>query len=120
MSGRPRKWETEQERRNAQNERRKAERKSQATTHFVAVDGEGQGRGRDHKYVLLGVGDYDYIANSGGLSWDAIATHLYGCYKKSPAGSAFIGFYLGYDFTQWMRNLPYDRARMLFTDEGIS
>jgi hypothetical protein len=29
-----------------------------------------------------------------------------------------VGFFLGYDFNQWLRKLPEERARMLLTEEG--
>jgi hypothetical protein len=116
---RPRKWDTEDERRTAQNERRKTSRRIEATTEFVAVDGEGIGRGRDHRYVLLGMGDMDSLENPAGLTWDAVASYLYTGYLARPE-AAFVGFYLGYDFTQWLRNLPRERAWRLLTDPGIA
>jgi hypothetical protein len=42
---------------------------------------------------------------------------LYTRYSESPRAS-FVGFFLGYDFTQWFRSLPEERARMLLTPEG--
>lgn len=83
---------------------------------FVGVDGEGVGRGRAHKYVLLGCGQ-EQTENPAGLSFDEILTFLYSQYKP---GVAFAGFFLGYDFTQWFKTLPENRARMLLTTEGIA
>lgn len=85
------------------------------TQDFACLDGEGVTlNGSSHKYVLLGVGS-DQKANRMGLGWDEILEFLYSHYRK---GTAFTGFFLGYDFTQWFRNLPEERARMLLTIEG--
>jgi DNA polymerase type B, organellar and viral len=85
---------------------------------FHAVDGEGQMINGRHEYVLLSVGA-ESISNPGGLSWDQIFSFLWDQFTALPAGKhVFSGFYLGYDFTEWLRSLPEDRARMLFTDRG--
>ena len=112
---RPRKWATDQERRNAQTDRRRAERK-QHEVEFIGVDGEGVGRWKDHKYVMLSVGDQS-LTDSTGLTFTSIMDFLYTQYRQQPTAS-FVGFYLGYDFTQWFKTLPEGRARMLLTPEG--
>lgn len=114
---RPAQYNSERERRTAQNDRRKQERAAR-NLEFSGVDGEGSGRGRNHRYVLLGVGT-EYIVNSDGLSFEEIANFLWRCYLRSP-GHVFAGFYLGYDFTQWLKGLPENRAWYLFTDAGIA
>lgn len=81
---------------------------------FTALDGEGTGRGSNHRYVLLGVGQ-DQIENPKGLHFIEIMEFLYAHNKKKQA---FTGFFLGYDFTQWFKTLPYDRAAMLLTTQG--
>ena len=83
---------------------------------FIAVDGEGIGKWRDHKYVLLGVGDKQ-IENPDGLTFDQIMTFLWSQYLEHP-DAVFAGFFLGYDFNQWFKRLPENRARMLLTDPG--
>jgi hypothetical protein len=98
-----------------QQERRKAARKAHHV-EFVAVDGEGIGRGIDHKYVLLGVGN-EQIEAEKGLTFDMIADFLYDQYLENPS-AAYVGFFLGYDFTQWFRTLPENRAKILLTDGG--
>lgn len=98
-----------------QQARRKATRKAH-NVEFIAIDGEGEGKGPQHKYVLLGCGK-EYISNGGGLRFDDIATFLYNQYERHP-DAAFVGFYLGYDFTQWLKTLPENRARMLLTEQG--
>lgn len=112
---RPRRWSSDQERRNAQSDRRRYER-SGHPVQFVAVDGEGQGDGPDHKYVLLGVGD-EYISSKDGLSFSEICEFLYSQYLLYPK-AAFVGFFLGYDFNQWLKTLPENRAWYLLTAEG--
>jgi len=112
---RPRKWESDAQRRQAQNDARKVKRRVH-DVEFVGVDGEGVGRWRDHRYVLLGVGD-DAIENGGGLRFGDIMKFLYDIYQEKPQ-AAFCGFFLGYDFTQWFKGLPRDRAHMLFTPDG--
>lgn len=86
------------------------------TVDFVGVDGEGvtDPVTGEHRYVLLGVGD-DQIEDPAGLHWRDIFPFLYSHHRPRVA---FTGFYLGYDFTQWLKTLPEDRARALLTDEG--
>lgn len=112
---RPRKWDDNRQRRTAQSDRRRAERQAH-DVEFIGVDGEGTGRWKDHRYVLLGVGDRN-LESSDGLTFTSIMDFLYTSYKTSPDAS-FVGFFLGYDFTQWFRTLPEERARMLLTPEG--
>jgi hypothetical protein len=82
---------------------------------FCAIDGEGfTDSDGVHRYKLLGVGQ-DQISNPDGLGWDEIMEFLYDRYKRD---TAYVGFFLGYDFTQWFRNLPENRARILLTREG--
>lgn len=82
---------------------------------FVAVDGEGMTLANgDHVYVMLSVGQ-DTITNPKGLSFVEILDFLYEHYQPR---TAYIGFYLGYDFTQWFKKLPEERAWMLLTREG--
>jgi hypothetical protein len=114
---RPRKWENDAQRRAAQNDRRKVDR-SVHDVQFVGVDGEGVGRGKDHKYVLLSVGQA-HVSDPYGLSFTTIMSFLYSQYMAQPS-AAFVGFFLGYDFTHWLKGLPENRARMLLTDEGIA
>lgn len=110
-------YSSEQERREAQNQRRKLARIT-SPVKFTGVDGEGMGRGNDHKYVLLGIGKNN-IQDSRGLQLTDIFEFLYSQYKTEPA-SVYAGFYLGYDFTQWLKQLPEERAWYLFTKQGIA
>lgn len=82
---------------------------------FIGVDGEGvTGPDGVHRYVLLGVGDKQ-IENPAGLDWKQCLEFLYSQYRP---GVAFCGFFLLYDFTQWFKTLPEERAMMLWTSEG--
>lgn len=80
---------------------------------FVGVDGEAV----NGKYCLLGVGDRQ-IENENGLNWRECFEFLYDCFQEEPKGTAFIGFYLGYDFTQILATLPAERAWYLLSREG--
>lgn len=90
-------------------------RKAHQPVDFVGVDGEGvtDAFGR-HRYVLFGVGQ-DQISNPDGLHWTTVFEFLYSHYRPR---TAFVGFYLGYDFTQIIKTMPEDKAWMLLTSEG--
>lgn len=87
---------------------------SQSPTNFITFDGEGMMVDGRHQYVLLGIGQ-DQIENEQGLTWPYIFEFLYSHYKKQ---TAFCGFFLSYDFSQWLKTLPENRARRLLTIEG--
>lgn len=83
---------------------------------FIGVDGEG--RGDDPSiYVLFGVGDR-HIENEQGLQWKECFQFLYREFERHGRNTAFVGFFLGYDFTQILKTLPENRARLLLTIEG--
>jgi len=88
-----------------------------AKLNFVGVDGEGMTVNGIHKYVLFGVGE-NQIEDSGGLRFSDVFQHLYGIHEVSPRGSTYVGFFLGYDFSQIFKTLPEERARMLLTKQG--
>lgn len=87
---------------------------------FIAVDGEGvtdeQG---NHHYVLISVGDVSYHRKGTPLHHDEIFEFLYDQFQEHP-DAAFVGFFLGYDFTQWLRTLSENRASMLLSPKGIA
>lgn len=120
--------------------RNKSRTDSRELRVFIGVDGEGVTYCRNcyevrdntdecpeceendwaHDYVLLSVGQESLVREDGGhLSYRDIFPFLYKEYEKNP-NAAFVGYYLGYDFTQWMRTLPESRAKSLLTPEGIS
>ena len=121
--GRVRMYASDQDRRQAQNVRRKLARESipldvRKPLTFIGVDGEGVGRWRDHKYVLLGIGSKQ-IEDSGGLQLNDIFSFLWDQFLLDRH-AVYAGFYLGYDFTQWLKQLPKDRAWYLFSQQGIA
>lgn len=96
-----------------------ATRYNGVATTFVCIDGEGVTlEDGTHRYVLLGVGD-EQITNPVGLTWEEIFTFLWAQFLKHGTKSvAYTGFFLGYDFVQWFKTMPEERARMLLTSEG--
>jgi hypothetical protein len=83
-------------------------------SEFVGIDGEGMTVNGEHRYVLLGVGD-NQIEDPKGLDLLDILPFVNAHYKERRA---ITGFFLGYDFGQWFKTMPEDRARMLLTEEG--
>jgi len=83
---------------------------------FVAVDGESRPDGDTNRYHILSVGDATLYRNGNALEFPDICSFLYDHFQLNPTAS-FVGFYLGYDFTYWLRSLPAERARMLFRPE---
>jgi hypothetical protein len=104
---------------NAKHQAYKRTARAQAIPEFIGVDSEGIGRGKKHRAVLLGVGQEHYISNDRdkGLHWREVFEFLYVQFERHPK-AAFVGFYLSYDFNQWLRTLPQDKARMLLTKAG--
>lgn len=96
-----------------------ATRYENVATTFIAIDGEGISLpDGTHRYVLLGVGDQQ-ITNPNGLEFEEICDFLWEQFLEHGTKSvAYVGFFLGYDFIQWLRKLPEERARMLLTAEG--
>lgn len=100
-------------------ESRKTEQRAvNGIQQFRAVDGEGIGRGSDHKYVLLGIGDYQQEWPNGVESITDIFSCLYGQFLLGP-GRIFCGFYLTYDWNMWLRLLPRERVWRLLAEDGI-
>lgn len=126
--------------RNSKNHAR-TERREKHDVKFIGVDGEGvtycancHAEKTDaqkcakcghaewmHDYVLLTVGDNRPLSNADGshLHWQQIFEYLYDCFLREPEG-AYVGFFLGYDFTQWLKTLPETRASSLLSKEGIA
>lgn len=104
----------------SRNGARASKRKNHDLT-FVGIDGEGvTSREGIHEYVLLSVGDRSlYREDKGHLHWREIFPFLYNCFIRNP-NAVYVGYFLGYDFTQWFCTLPESRARLLFTKEGIA
>lgn len=98
----------------------RTDRREKHILTFTGVDGEGvtrPGTG-EHVYDMLSVGS-STLSNPDGsqLQWRQIFEFLWECFTENP-GDTYAGFFLGYDFTQWFRTLPQDRAAMLLTAGG--
>lgn len=103
---------------------RKRRARSGSIPEFIGVDSEGIGKGTAHRAVLLGVGTNQSIARdiTRGLQWDEIFEFLYDQFKEHPR-AAFVGFYLGYDFNNWLSyraGFPLKAARSLLTKGGLA
>jgi hypothetical protein len=84
----------------------------------VGVDGEGVTLDDGtHRYILLSVGDQSLYRGGEDLRWYDQFSFLYDCFLERP-NAAYVGFFLGYDFTHWIKSLSEDRAKMLLTVEG--
>jgi hypothetical protein len=90
-----------------------------AIPEFVGVDSEGIGKGSRHRAVLLGVGSEQYISRdlAKGLQYEEVFEFLYAQFERKPR-AAFVGFYLSYDFNQWLRSLPRSAAWQLMSKAG--
>lgn len=87
---------------------------------FVGVDGEGVDRPDGvHEYVMLSVGADTLWRNGRQLLLGEILSFLWEQYCSNPE-ACYVGFYLGYDFVQWFKQLPQDKAHLLFTNAGIA
>jgi hypothetical protein len=86
---------------------------------FTGVDGEGVTLADGtHHYQLLSIGDQSITNTDPHLQWWEIFEFLH-TYGVEHPDEILVGFFLGYDFTNWLRTLPEERARMLVTDEGM-
>jgi DNA polymerase family B len=84
-----------------------------AGTIFIGVDGEGWTDELGvHRYAQLSVGTRT-LFGAEHLDFLEIMDFLWDCHQDNPT-AAYVGFYLGYDFSQWFRTLPEDRARVLY------
>jgi hypothetical protein len=104
--------------RNANRTRR--ETRASHDLRFVGVDGEGVDRpDGSHDYIMLSVGNRTLFRDGEALSLREILHFLWECHSDDPE-AVHVGFFLGYDFTQWFRQLPEREARFLFTNAGIA
>lgn len=87
---------------------------------FIGVDGEGvTDADGTHRYVLLTVGAESLHRDGATLGTLEIFRFLYDQFEANP-DAAFVGYYVGYDFAQWLRDLPAGRAAMLLSAAGIA
>lgn len=96
----------------------RARRSAVQPARFVGVDGEGVTLPDGiHRYVLLSVGTESLTNGGEHLTWGEVFRFIYEHNTRNP-DSVYVGFYLGYDFTQWLRTLPAERAARLLTIPG--
>jgi hypothetical protein len=86
---------------------------------FIAVDGEADTTIEGDPYVLLSVGSESLHRNGEALTHHDVFPFLWEQYLKNP-NKAFIGYFLGYDFSQWLKSISLHEARGLFTQDGIN
>jgi hypothetical protein len=115
-------------------------REAKANAHeveFLAVDGEGidteesrlvwddeectmvSKRVPTHHYVQLAVGDETLHNNGEELRHPEIFQFLYDQFKENPK-AAFVGFYLNYDFTNWLKSITDYKSWLLLHKAGIA
>jgi hypothetical protein len=94
---------------------------------FVAIDGEGitfldPASGRvEHQYVLMCASGCEPLHKNGArLTTQQIFDWLYNTVYKSNPSAAFVGYFLGYDWSQWFRDLPIDRGEKLYLKDEIA
>lgn len=94
---------------------------------FIGIDGEGvnicDARGKiiAHHYVLLSATGCEPLHKSGeALTTLEIYNWLYHDVFRPRPEASFVGYALGYDFSQWHKDLPQSRAESLFTKAGIA
>jgi hypothetical protein len=103
---------------------------------FIAIDGEGITTvgyvprwhselreevfmlEKQHHYVLLSAGDQSLHHDGELLRHDEMFEFLYQ-QKVDHPNATFVGFFLGYDFSQWLKSLPESRGNLLFHPYGI-
>lgn len=104
---------------NARKHTARNERAAKNDYEFVGVDGEGVDRpDGSHDYVMLSVGDKTLTNEGYHLTLESIFQFLYDQFLERR-NAIFVGFFLGYDYIQWLKMLPQDRAELLLTDKGI-
>lgn len=114
----------------------KAEKRARHDVEFIAVDGEGfntyeyvevwddeennvvQKLQKVHNYALFSAGDESLHHDGERLRHDEVFEFLYALKLDHP-NAAFVGFFLGYDFSQWLKSLPENKGNQLFHPYGI-
>lgn len=85
-------------------------------TYWVGLDGEGIGRD-PHRYVMMAWsdadGDCNYIENMSGLSTEQCLNFI----LDTPQNSRVCGYYLGYDWTKILKDLPDNAIYRLLRPE---
>lgn len=93
----------------------RSEARANYIPEFIGVDGEGVTHADgSHSYVLLSVGERSLHRDGAHLTFAEILEFLWECYLENPE-AVYVGYYLKYDFNQWLRSMPQDRAEILLT-----
>jgi hypothetical protein len=106
------------------------ERRAQHEMQFIGIDGEGvnvlndAGEIVEHDYVLLCANGIDteplFLHRNGArLTTLEILKWLYCIVFARHPDACFVTFAMGYDLSQWLKNLPKSRARGLFVKDEI-
>src|SRR6266481_1727240 len=98
----------------------KKKRRAEHIPLFIGVDSEGIDSKNGHIAILVGVGNVQHVATDRrrGLHWAEVFEFLYGQFQSHPQGTIFVGFYLKYDFNEWLKSLPEKVARALLSPAG--
>jgi len=99
--------------------RARANRSAAHEVKFLAVDGEADTTIEGDPYVLLSVGSEVLHRNGERLTHHDIFPFLWEQHLSYP-GYTFVGYFLGYDFSQWLKSITLHEANMLFTAKGIA
>lgn len=92
---------------------------------FIGVDGEGVTRpDGEHIYDVLSCGDRTLSHVDGShLHYEDILSFLYDCFLEDVSGGVsrptYVGFFLGYDWAQWVRTMDEHTGHMLYSKAGI-
>jgi len=105
------------------NNRARAKDRKLHDVQFIGVDGEGVNiqhadGTREHRYVMLSVGDQTLWENGRELTHLDIFPFLYDQFLENPS-AVYVGFFLGYDFTMWLKSLSENEGFLLFNKDGI-
>ena len=97
-------------------------RRANYVQKFVGIDGEGINLPTgEHRYVMLSCGGETLWKNGDALTHDDCFQFLYQCFLAEPdPKTVYVGFYLGYDFTMWLKDITAHEATMLFSPAGIA
>lgn len=97
----------------------RAQARAEHIVEFLSVDGEADTTISGDPYVLLSVGSESLHKDGEALTHRDIFPFLWQQHLKHP-NHAFVGYFLGYDFSQWLKSLSLHEAKMLLTAEGIA
>lgn len=98
----------------------RSDKRARHAVRFVGIDGEGvRHADGSHRYVLLSVGSESLHRDGAPLEWRDVFEFLWDRFERDPHAT-YVGFFLKYDFTQWLKSLPEGPARELFEPAGIA